>query len=128
MEKRYRTPLRFASGSGSARNGVAHWWRQRVSAAALIPLVAWLAPAVTHLPDATHAEIMRWLALPWNTLALFSLLLLVFYHAALGIQVVIEDYTQARAFRYFCLVAVQLLLLLLASLAVYALIRIVFKG
>ena len=128
MEKSYRTPLRFASGSGSTRSGTAHWWRQRVSAAALIPLVLWLALSVTHLPDATHAEIVQWLALPWNTLALFSLLVLVFYHAAIGIQVVIEDYVHVRAFKYFGLVAIQLLLLLLASLAVYALIRIVLKG
>jgi succinate dehydrogenase / fumarate reductase membrane anchor subunit len=128
MENNYRTPLRFASGLGSTRSGAAHWWRQRVSAAVLIPLVLWLALSVTHLPDATHAEIVRWLALPWNAAALFFLLALVFYHAALGIQVVIDDYVHVRVFKYFGLVAVQLLLLLLASLAVSTLARIVFQG
>jgi succinate dehydrogenase / fumarate reductase, membrane anchor subunit len=128
MEKNYRTPLRFALGLGTSRSGTSHWWRQRVSAAALIPLVLWLALSVTYLPNATHAEIVRWLALPWNTLTLFFLLMAMFYHAAIGIQVVIEDYIHLRALKYFGRAAVQLLLLLLASLAIYTLIRIVSLG
>ncbi|WNV03527.1 succinate dehydrogenase, hydrophobic membrane anchor protein [Candidatus Methylospira mobilis] len=129
MEKHYRTPLRFALGLGTSRSGTSHWWLQRASAAALIPLVLWFALSAASLPYATHAEIMHWLTLPWNTLILVFLLVVMFCHAAIGIQVVIDDYIHLRALKFFGLITAHLLLLLLASLAVYTLIRIiVFKG
>jgi len=129
MERSYRTPLRFALGSGASRSGTSHWWLQRISAAALVPLVLWFALSAASLPSATHAEIVHWLTLPWNTLTLFFLLIVMFYHAAIGIQVVIEDYIHPSALKLCVRVTAHLLLLVLALPAVYTLIRIiVFKG
>lgn len=123
-----QAPLAQAKGLGSARSGVRHWWHQRVTAAALVPLTLWLALSVVHLPTAGHAEIVHWLILPWNTLALLSLLLMAFYHAIIGIQVVIEDYVHAACLKRIGLMLVQMFLLLLALVSVYAVILIVNRA
>ncbi len=88
----YRTPLAKAHGLGSAKSGTAHWWMQRITAVALIFLSFWLILFIQQLFHATHTEIQQWLVKPVNFTLLIAWSFISFYHAAIGLQVVIEDY------------------------------------
>lgn len=85
-------PLARARGHGSAKSGVRHWVMQRATAVLLILLAAWLIYALVALSGADHAAASAFLARPLNAALAIVLLLSLFYHAALGLQVVIEDY------------------------------------
>ncbi|UZR29270.1 succinate dehydrogenase, hydrophobic membrane anchor protein [Methylococcus mesophilus] len=124
--KNYRTPLARARGLGSAREGLHDWWRQRVTAVALVPLGLWFAFSVALLPSASHAELVAWLNVPWNTLLLLSFILIVFYHTMLGLQVIIEDYVHLDWLKLVGILGVKLVVCFLTLAAVYATLRIVF--
>lgn len=90
-----RSPLGRALGLGSARDGVEQWWLERVSAVALVPLTVWFtASIVVHTGD-NYAQLMAWLQAPLTTTLMTLLLIALFYHSALGLQVVIEDYVHS---------------------------------
>jgi succinate dehydrogenase / fumarate reductase membrane anchor subunit len=96
-----RSKLARARGLGSAHHGVEHWWWQRVTAAALVPLAVWFLYAlITNMlsPDVSHVHI--WLATPFNALATILMLVAGLFHAKLGAQVVIEDYIKPPHFKY----------------------------
>lgn len=88
----YQTPLAKARGLGSAKAGTKHWWMQRVTAVALVPLSFWLILFIDQLFHASYAEIRQWLISPLNFTLLLAWAFTGFYHSALGLQVVIEDY------------------------------------
>ena len=92
---KYGSALGKARGLGSAKGGSRHWWAQRVTSVALIPLVFWFALAVARWPHADYGEFIRWVAAPWNTILLLSFIIAAFYHAILGLQVIIEDYVHS---------------------------------
>jgi len=85
-------PLARARGSGSAKEGVHHWYVQRATAILLLFLVGWLIYAMIKLAGAGHAEAAAFVANPTNAAFMLVLLVSLFYHAMLGLQVVIEDY------------------------------------
>lgn len=124
----YRTPLRKARGLGSAKGGTEHWWAQRVTAVALIPLSLWFVVSVAELPYASYENVVDWITAPWNTILLISLIISVFYHAALGIQVVIEDYVHTDWLKIAGILGMKLLLAFLALASLFATFRIVFMG
>lgn len=92
----YKTPLAKVHGLGTAHNGTAHWWMQRISSILLIPLSFWLIIYSKQLLTASHVQISSWLAEPLNTLCAIVWIMTVFYHAALGLQVVLEDYVPTQ--------------------------------
>ncbi len=85
-------PLAKARGLGSAKSGVHHWYGQRASAILLIFLVGWLIFAMFQLAGSGYAEAAAFLSNPFNAAFMMVLLISMFYHAMLGLQVVIEDY------------------------------------
>ena len=87
-----RSALGRVRGLGSAKEGVAHWWAQRVSALLLIPLVIWFVAALVYHTGTDHAGVTLWLGAPVTYGAMLVLLGAIFWHASLGLQVVIEDY------------------------------------
>lgn len=87
-----RTPFSEAKGLGSAKEGASHWWMQRLTAIALVPLVIWFVFAVAMLGDASYATIAEWLQSPIVTVLLILFIVATFYHTQLGLQVIIEDY------------------------------------
>jgi len=91
-----RTPLAKVLGRGSAGEGVGHWWMQRVTAVALLPLTAWFAISLLRVSLQSYEAVRGWLAQPW--VAVFTLLLVITlaWHSKLGVQVVIEDYVHAK--------------------------------
>ncbi len=90
-------PLAKARGLGSAKSGVHHWYAQRASSILLLFLVAWLIWSMFQLAGADHAQASAFLSAPMNAAFMIVLLVTVFYHAMLGLQVVIEDYVHQPA-------------------------------
>lgn len=124
----YRSPLAKVRGLGSAKAGTSHWWMQRVTAVVLIPLSFWLIMFLNLSLNAPYQEMIEWLALPLNTLGMVAWVLAVFYHAALGLQVVIEDYIAAEGVKIVAVWTVNLSFLLLALAALIAVFRILLIG
>jgi succinate dehydrogenase / fumarate reductase membrane anchor subunit len=123
-----RSELGRVRGLGSAKEGVHHWWAQRVSAVALIPLSLWFASQIVFLTDVDRATALQWLGSPL-TLGLMSLFLIVLiYHAALGLRVVIEDYIHAKAAKLVLLLAIQFVGFALAAAGIVSMLVIAFYG
>ena len=121
-----RTPLSRAKGLGSAKEGVGHWWMQRVTSLFLIPLVIWVALVMATLGNYDHQHFTNWLAQPLNAILMITLLVVVCYHAALGLQVIIEDYVHLTAVKIISIVAVYLFSFILALVGIFAVLKITF--
>ena len=91
-----RSPLSKAVGLGSAKHGFSHWWWQRVTAIALVPLVLWFVYHVICLTGREYAEVATWLASPLNASIMLLFVLTALYHGQTGLQVVIEDYIHTK--------------------------------
>jgi succinate dehydrogenase / fumarate reductase membrane anchor subunit len=124
----YRAPLARVRGLGSAKAGTSHWWMQRVTAVALIPLSYWLITFLNLSLNAPYQHTVEWLATPLNTLCIVAWVLAVFYHAALGLQVVIEDYIAAEGIKIVAVWTVNLSFLLLALAGLIAVFRTLLIG
>ena len=121
-----RNPIGRALGRGSAKSGVSHWWVQRLTAVALVPLTVWFAFAVVHLPTSDYEAVRAWVASGINPVLLLLLIGALAWHSALGVQVVLEDYVHAKGLKLAALLASTLLHALLAVAGVYAVLRIAF--
>lgn len=120
----FRSPLAHARGLGSAKEGVAHWWMQRLTALALIPLVAWIIYAVLQLAGSDYQSVRSWIASPINSVALICLMLALSYHSSLGVQVVAEDYVRRQWLRRLIIVIVYFLKVLIAVTSIFAILKI----
>lgn len=124
----FRTPIARARGLGSGKTGTGHFWWQRVTAVALVPLVAWFIGTLLSLVGADLGTVRDTLARPWNAVLFASFAIAMFWHAKLGLQVVIEDYVHARAVE----IALQLLVTFLCAIgalaSLYAIARIALSG
>ena len=119
-----RNALKIARGLGSSQSGVGHWWTQRVTAAALALLGTWFVVTVLGLLHADYAAAHGAVARPWNALLLIAFVLTMFWHAVLGLQVVIEDYVHVRWREVLLLVAIKFLAVVGALASVLAVLRI----
>lgn len=91
-----RTPLKTALRLGSSGSGVHHWWLQRVTAIALVPLSIWFLFLLGTLVHASHPTVLATIAQPMHAIFLIVLIVSLFWHGALGLQVIIEDYVHTR--------------------------------
>lgn len=119
----FRTPLSKARGLGSAKSGTTHWWMQRVTAVALIPLSFWLLVFLDLCLTAPYQQTVSWLAAPVNSVGIAAWIVAAFYHAALGVQVVIEDYVSAEGVKIVSVWTVKLAFGFLALAALFAVFR-----
>ena len=90
-----RSPLSRVLGMGSAKDGTAHWWAQRVTAIALVPLTLWLGFSLLALPDLYFETVRTWLSVPISGFLAVLLIAVLSYHSYLGTQVIVEDYVAA---------------------------------
>jgi len=123
-----RTPLSQVKGYGSAKEGTTHFWVQRLTAIAMVPLVLWLAFSVASLPGMSPADIRTWLSGPFTAVMMIVLLLTGFYHAKLGLQMVIEDYVGNHGIRTAAVIASTMACFFLAILGVFSVMRIAFAA
>jgi succinate dehydrogenase / fumarate reductase membrane anchor subunit len=119
-----RTPLKTARGLGSAKDGTAHWWAQRLTALALIPLTIWFVASVAALAGADHGAFIQWLGSPLVATLMIVLIVATFHHGQLGLQVVIEDYVHNEPVKIALIVGIKGLSVVLAVAAIVAVLRI----
>ncbi|NVK31542.1 MAG: succinate dehydrogenase, hydrophobic membrane anchor protein [Gammaproteobacteria bacterium] len=103
----YRTPLSKARGLGSAKEGVHHWWAQRMTALALTPLTIWFCFSVASLSTFSYDAFSAWLQGPMNAALMLAVMIAGFYHGAIGLQVIIEDYVSNVPVRTAMIVLVK---------------------
>lgn len=121
-----RTPISRVRGLGSAKEGAHHWWMQRLTAIALIPLGVWFVISMIFLGSADHATVSAWLATPLTAVLMLLLIVATFYHLQLGLQVVIEDYIHGEAAKMICLIGVKLGSVALGVAAAFAVLKVAF--
>jgi succinate dehydrogenase / fumarate reductase membrane anchor subunit len=119
-----RSPLGRARGLGSAKSGVHHFWVQRLTAIALIPLTLWFVFSVAQLAGADYGAVKWWVSHPSVAVTLALFLAVSFYHAALGVQVVIEDYVGSEAWKLTLLVLVKFGLAVLGAASIFAVLKV----
>ncbi len=125
--ERMHSPLGRAMGLGSAKEGAEHWWMTRVSAVALIPLTLWFVASIIAHTGSDYVTFIAWLRMPLVSILMVLLLIALFYHTTLGLQVVIEDYVHSEA-KFGALIAVRLGCVALAVAGILATMRIAFGG
>ncbi len=123
-----RTPLGRVRGLGSAKEGTAHWWAQRLTALALIPLVLWFVVSLIVMTGAGHGAVAEWLRNPVSAVLMLLLILAGFHHAQLGLQVVIEDYVHAEWLKFALVTAVKFAAVALGIGAAFSVLKIALGG
>ncbi len=123
-----RSPLGRVRGLGSAKNGVSHYIQQNLTAIALVPLSLWFVVSIISLIGADYAHFHAWISTPCNTTLLLVLLFVMFHHAQLGVQMVIEDYVHDEGIKTFSIVAVKFASALVCVFSAVAVFRVAFVG
>ena len=123
---KFRTPLARVRGLGSARSGAHHWWIQRLTAVALVPLSLWFVASLLALVTADHTTVIAWLRSPVDAILCCAFIVATFYHGQLGIQVVLEDYVHAESWKLVSIVITTFLSLLMAAACLFAVLSIAF--
>jgi succinate dehydrogenase / fumarate reductase membrane anchor subunit len=121
-----QSPLGRVLGLGSAKDGTGHWWAQRVSAVALIPLTLWFMFSLLSLPALDYATVRAWLSFPMSGfLALLSVAVLT-YHSYLGTAEVIEDYVHSAGMKVLSLLLLRFAHVLVGGAGIFAIMRVAF--
>lgn len=123
-----RSPLAAVLGAGSAKQGVQHWWLQRLTSVALVPLTVWFLVSLLSLPALDHATVSAWLGQSWSALLLILLVVVASWHSQLGLRVIVEDYVHGSGARTVLLVAIGFAHVLLAAAAVLAVLKVALRS
>nr|VFK75816.1 MAG: succinate dehydrogenase subunit D [Candidatus Kentron sp. MB] len=123
-----RTPLAKVRGHGSAGQGAHHWWMQRITAIMLIPLFVWFVGALVIAVTGSHAEATALIRSPVAAGALLMLIAAIFYHAALGLQIVIEDYVSTEGTQVIAIVIARFIMGLLAAISIVSVFKVAVGG
>ena len=118
------TELGRVRGLGSAKHGVGHWWQQRVTAVANLALILWFVASLVRLPSLDYTSIIVWLRQPVAAIPMLLLIVSVFYHFRLGLQVFIEDYVHEEGSKLLALLLLNFYALGGAAAAVFAVLKI----
>jgi len=126
--KSLRSPLGRAVGLGSAGGGVHHWWLQRLTSIALVPLTMWFVVSILSLPTLDQVTVIAWMAQSWTAVLLILLVLVAAWHSQLGVRVIVEDYVHSAGTKTLTLVLVTFAHTLLAVAGVFAILKVAFGG
>jgi succinate dehydrogenase / fumarate reductase, membrane anchor subunit len=121
-----RSPLSRVLGLGSAKDGTSHWWAQRVTAVALVPLALWFVFSLLTLPDFEYETVRTWASVPITGFLALLLLGVLSYHSYLGTIVIIEDYVTSSGMKVLTLMSLRFLYVLAGGAAMFAILRLVF--
>jgi len=128
MNSDLRTPLSRARGLGSAKQGVHHWWAQRITAVALIPLVVWFAISLIMMSGADYAVVRAWIGSPVVMVLLTLTIVIGLHHGQLGMQEVVEDYVHSEGLKLTLIVLLRFTAVFFGLAAIVAILRIGFGG
>jgi succinate dehydrogenase / fumarate reductase membrane anchor subunit len=120
-----KTALKRVRGLGSAHEGVSHWWNQKLTAGSNFLLMSWLLISLATRPGYSYPIMREWLASPWAAVPMVLLIVSVFYHFRLGLQVVIEDY-QHNESRVIAMVLLNFFVVATAGIAIFSILKIAF--
>ena len=123
-----KSPLARARGLGSAKEGTEHWFMERVTSVASVPLMLWLVWSILELTGASHAEFTGWLAQPLNAILMLLTIICTFYHAKLGVQVVTEDYIHHEGFKMVKLIGQKLFFYAIGVACIFSILKIAFTA
>ena len=123
-----RSPLGRVLGTGAAHDGVRHWWMQRLTSIALVPLTVWFVVSLLALPSLGYGTVIAWISQSWTALLLILLVLTAAWHSQLGVRVVVEDYIHSAGARTLTLVLIGFAHVLLAAAGVFAILKVAFGG
>lgn len=122
-----RSQLSRARGLGAAKSGSAHWWAERVSSVALLPLSLYFVVSVIILLGADQASMAAYMAKPWNSALFLALIVIMFNHLAMGLQVVIEDYVPNEGKRLIAILVLKGVILFLALASAVSVLKLAFS-
>ena len=128
MNSDLRSPLSRARGLGSAKDGLHHWWAQRLTAIALIPLVVWFAVSLIMMSSADYLIVRAWIGSPVVMVLLALTIVIGLHHGQLGLQVVIEDYVHSDGWKLALIILVRFTAVFFGLAAVVAILRIGIGG
>ena len=128
MDARSRTPLKNVRGLGAAKTGTEHFVHQRLTATALVGLSIWFVVFVLSLLGSDYITAVDAVAKPWNAILLVGFLIAMFWHAQLGLQVVLEDYVHTSLPALALQTTVKFIAVLGAIVSVFAVARIALAG
>ncbi len=128
MNSDLRTPLSRARGLGSAKDGLHHWWAQRITAVALIPLVMWFAISLIMMSGADYNVVRAWIGSPVVMVLLTLIIVVGLHHGQLGMQVVIEDYVHKDGVKLALIMLVRFTAVFFGLAGIVAILRIGFGG
>ena len=123
-----RSPLARVLGQGSAKEGVRHWWAQRLTSIALVPLTVWFVVSLLSLPSYDHPTIVAWMGQLWTAVFLILLVLTAAWHSQLGVRVVVEDYVHGTGMKTLTLTLVTFFHVVVAVAGVFAILKVAFGG
>ena len=121
-----RSPMGRVLGLGSAKEGVGHWWSQRVTSVALVVLTLWFVSALLRMGDLGFPAVTAWMSSPFNAVLLSLLIATATYHSQLGVQVVVEDYVARHGTKVAVLLLLNFLHVVAGALGVFSVLRIAF--
>jgi succinate dehydrogenase / fumarate reductase membrane anchor subunit len=122
-----RSPLGRVLGTGSAKEGVHHWWLQRLTSIALVPLTIWFVISLLSLPSFEHVTVISWMAQSWTALLLVLFILVAARHSQLGVRVVVEDYVHGGS-KTLVLVVITFIHAVVAAAGIFAVLKVAFGG
>lgn len=120
MQGMFKTDISRAKGLGTAHNGAHHWLHQRFTAVLNLLLLFWMVFILYCISKHEFSEIIEIVKKPYNVLAISLFALSIFYHATLGMQIIIEDYSHCRAMRLILLYTIRIVSLITSSAVVVA--------
>jgi succinate dehydrogenase / fumarate reductase, membrane anchor subunit len=123
-----RSPLGRVLGLGPARSGVHHWWVQRLTSVALVPLSIWFAVSLLTLPSRDHAAVVAWMGQSWSALLLVLFVAVAAWHSQLGVRVVVEDYVHGAGAKTLTLVLVTFAHVMVGAAGVFAVLKVALGG
>lgn len=123
-----RSPLGRVLGLGSAKEGVEHWWMQRLTAIAMAPLAIWFTICALGLIGADRAAMVAWMHSPMSPVFAILLIVAVIYHLSLGLQVVIEDYVHSEGWKLGLIIVMRLWCVVLIGRGVVAVLTLAFAA
>jgi succinate dehydrogenase / fumarate reductase membrane anchor subunit len=118
------TPLHKVRGLGASHSGTGHFWRQRITAVALVPLGLWFTFAILGLIGTNEVAVLSFLAHPWNALLMAAFAATMLYHMSLGLQVVVDDYIHSTGMKIILLLLIRFAMIATTVTCIFALIRI----
>jgi len=119
-----KSSLRKAKGLGSAKNGTSHWYMQRITAIANIPLAIWMIWSILQVQNVPYQEFTLWLSTPLNAVLMILFILNMIYHAYLGSLSVVEDYINNETFKTIKLIGMKLFFIATAVTAIFSILKI----